>query len=166
MRILHVLPIVLMLAGCATQLQPNQAKIEFHSNPPGATISTGKGNFGVAPAALVWTLSNGQATAVSEPITATWVSGATSTITINLTAGQAGVYTFNRPQGVAGLESDIQWAVHLQQISQRKSEADAAGLAAALKNYNDNWERNNRPPVPTTNCTSIVSGNVVNTTCR
>lgn len=166
MRILHALLIVLILAGCATPLQSNQAKIEFYSNPPGATISTGKGSVGRAPATLVWTLNNGQSTAVSEPITATWVSGATSTITINLTAGQAGAYTFNRPQGVAGLDSDIQWAMHLQQASQHKSEADAAALAAALKNYNENWERNNRPPTPTTNCTSIVSGNVVNTTCR
>jgi len=166
MRIFYALLIVLILAGCATPLQSNQAKIQFYSNPSGATFSTGSGSFGGSPATLVWTLNNGQATAVSEPITATWVSGATSTITINLTAGQAGVYTFNRPQGVAGLESDIQWAIHLQQASQRKSEADAAGLAAALKNYNDNWERNNRPPTPTTSCTSIVSGNVVNTNCR
>ena len=208
MRILYAMPIMLILAGCATPLQSNQAKIDFYSNPPGAAISTGKGSVGRAPATLVWTLNNGQATAVSEPITATWVSGATSTITINLTAGQAGVYTFNRPQGVAGLDSDIQWAIHLQQASQQKREADAAGLAAALKNYNDNWERNNRqptpttntttiytppapapifapapvpiytppaprkslgellPPNPTTNCTSIVIGDVVNTTCR
>lgn len=166
MRILHALLLVLILAGCATSLQPNQAKIEFHSNPPGATISTGKGSVGYAPVTLVWTLNEGRVAAVSEPITATWVSGATSTITINLTAGQAGVYTFNRPQGVAGLDSDIQWAIHIQQASQRKSEADAAALANALKNYNENWERNNRPQTPTTNCTSIVSGNVVNTTCR
>lgn len=157
MRILYAMLIALIVTGCATQLKSNQAKVDFNSNPPGAIISTENGNFGHAPATLIWTLNNGQATAVSEPVTATWVSGATSTIRINLTAGKAGAYTINRPQGVAGLDADIQWAINLQQASQRKREADAAALAATLKNYNDNWERNNRQPTPTTNTTTIYT---------
>ena len=112
MRILFL--VVLLLDGCATSLKSNQTRIKFDSDPPGATISTPAKNWGVAPVTLNWELNKGQATALSEPITATWISGATTTTKMNLTARQEGTYTLVRPQGVAGLDSDIERARNLK----------------------------------------------------
>lgn len=112
MRIFIFAIVCMVLAGCVA---PNQTSITFYSSPPGATISTETRNFGTAPAEVIWTLPGPGARAVSEPVTATWMSGARASIRINLVAGQEGAYTFERPAGVAGLESDVQWAIHLQQ---------------------------------------------------
>lgn len=149
MRIL--LLVVLILAGCST-LQPNQTRITFDSNPPGATISNGSIS-GTAPLELIWTLNNGQATVLSEPITATWVSGATTTNQMNLKAGQEGAYTIVRPQGVAGLDSDIQWAIHLKQQQAAQPgflDALGKGLRAAGGGLSEDVYRQQRGLPPAT----------------
>lgn len=125
---------ILLLSGCST-IAPNQNSITFDSNPPGATFSSGNEVWGVGPVTRIWTLNGSQARSVSAPITARWVSGATTNFTMNLQAGQEGSYTIDRPQGVAGIEADIQWAIHLRQQQQvqaaRASEA-AYNLGRAL----------------------------------
>ncbi len=158
MRIIP-LAIAVMLTGCAT-IDQNQTRIAFSSQPPGATISSDGKVFGVAPQSLTWTLSNGQKTTISTPVTATWVSGATVTITMKLTAGQYGTHLFTRPIGVAGLDADIQWAMHLQNQS---SDGVAGGLAAALKGFNEGRRSNQRDPV-TTDCRKSPDGSVQCTT--
>lgn len=110
----------LILSGC-TAIQPNQASIRFDSNPPGATISDANETWGVAPQTRIWTLRD--ATAVTGPVRATWVSGATTTVRLNLTAGQEGVWSFQRPQNAPGLDQDIQWARHLAQEKERQQAA-------------------------------------------
>jgi hypothetical protein len=144
--------VVLFLTGCATSLPPNQTRIMFYSNPAGAMISTPGHNWGVAPQQLIWTLN--AATFLSEPITATWVSGASTTTKMNLIAGQDGSFTLQRPQGVAGVDGDIQWAIHLEQKQQANDEAWAAAFKNAVPT-----------PRKTTNCTSNVIGTQVYTNC-
>ena len=141
--------VVLLFTGCTTSLPPNQTRIMFYSNPAGATISTPGHNWGVAPQQLIWTLN--AATSLSEPITATWVSGATTTTKMNLIAGQDGSFTLQRPQGVAGVDGDIQWAIHLEQQQQ----ATGAAIIDAIK----------PAPRKTTNCTSNAVGTQVYTNC-
>lgn len=166
MRIL--LLVALILAGCST-LQPNQTRITFDSNPPGATISNGSIS-GTAPLVLIWTLNNGQATALSEPITATWVSGAITTNRMNLKAGQEGAYTIVRPQGVAGLDSDIQWAIHLKQRQAAQPgllNAIGQGLRVVAAGNEDVYRaQQGLPPRPRINCTSRAVGNTVQTDCQ
>jgi hypothetical protein len=162
MRLLFIL--IGMLAGCATPIQPNQNGIVFQSNPPGATISSAGVIWGVAPVGRIWTFTGGRTTDVSAPITARWVSGATSTTRLNLVAGKEGTYVFNRPVGVAGLEADVQWAIHIQQEARRKSDEESAAFAAALKSYNDDQERsrqqNTSPSLRNTDCTSMGGGRI------
>ena len=120
---------VLLLAGCAS-IDPNQCRITFESNPPGATISDESGSWGVSPQTRIWTL-NGP-TSISNLITATWISGATTSTKMNLTAGREGTYTFQRPQGTAGLDQDIKWAMHLDRQEADRDSARAASLQRIL----------------------------------
>ena len=110
------------MAGCATSANRNHASMTFYSNPSGATISSQGQNLGNAPQVKVWTLRDGQNSAVSAPVVATWESGATATATFDLTAGQHGAWTFQRPQDVPGLQTDVQWAKHLQQQQHNSTE--------------------------------------------
>jgi hypothetical protein len=161
MRLIYL--VVLLLAGCQTyQPNPNETKIMFYSNPAGATITAPGITYGAAPRLLIWTFTDEQTTLVTAPITATWVSGATTTTRINITKGKDGSYVMQRPQGVAGLDSDIQWAIHIEQQDQQRQiavqqqkQADDAAFANALK------------PAPSNkaNCTSNVLGNQVFTNC-
>lgn len=163
-----VAPIFLMLlTGCST-LGPNQTSVTFDSNPPGATISSGAESWGTAPVGRVWTLAKGRTTAESAPITATWISGAKTTITMSLTAGQVGAYTINRPQGVAGLETDVQWAIHLQQQVAAKEAAKKAVADAEWDRVLKQISAAPQPPLPspTVNCTSTGYGNTVKTHCQ
>lgn len=106
-----------VLTGCAS-VAPNQNRITFDSNPPGATISDSSGTWGVAPQIRIWTLNS--PTAVSNPIVATWVSGAKASIKLNLTAGKDGSWIFQRPQGAPGLDQDVRWAMHIEQQKSRE----------------------------------------------
>lgn len=163
MRMIYL--VVLLLAGCAS-IGRDQNQITFDSNPPGATISSGNETWGVAPQTRIWTLAKGQRTAVSAPITATWISGAKSTITMNLQAGQEGAYTIIRPQGVAGLEIDVQWAMHLQQQETAKQASDNALLMMYMQQQNTAAAARTTPqPSPMINCTSRAIGSTVNTNC-
>lgn len=110
----------LILTGCAS-LQPNQASVTFDSNPPGATLSDSSGSWGIAPKTRLWTLTG--STAVTNPIKATWVSGATASIRLTITAGQEGSWNFQRPQNAPGLDQDLRWAMHLAQEQARKEAA-------------------------------------------
>jgi len=104
------------LVGCA--IAPNKVSITFDSYPPGATISSDTKVFGIAPTTVVWTLNAAGARTTSEPIIATWVSGAKVSTQMNLVGGKKEGFIFQRPSGVAGLDADIQWAIHLSQQKQ------------------------------------------------
>ncbi len=115
-RIFFAVIILLIVSGCA-----NQSSITYYSNPAGATISTDRQVFGVAPQKLLWTLPSGQKNITSENVTATWQSGAKATVTYLLPRGHKGQHTFQRPQGVAGLDVDINWAIHVQQMENQNN---------------------------------------------
>ena len=128
--LLGVISLFALVTGCASPLKPNATLVEFDSSPAGATISTSIKTFAVAPQKLYWELNAAGSTVTSEPITARWVSGATTTTTIILNGGQSGAYyLLNRPQGVAGLETDVRWAMHLQNA---KQQADNAAVHAFI----------------------------------
>lgn len=163
MKLALITTAALLVGACASPLKPNQTRVEFLTQPPGATISTGSQVWGVAPVQLDLPVNAG----LSVPITATWVSGAKKTITLNLRAGQVASFTFNRPQGVAGLDSDIRWAMHLQQQKNDSSDALGAGmsnLGQALGNRGNN-SNNNKLFGPSVNCTSRAVGDTVSTSC-
>ncbi len=126
--------------ACGLPLQPNQTQATITSNPPGATIS-GTDFSGTAPQILIYTLNKGQATA-SAPITVTWVSGATTTRELKLVAGKSLNYVIQRPD-VPGIDTDVKWAIHLQE---KKASDDAVfygGLAKAAENFNDAMKKAN-----------------------
>jgi hypothetical protein len=110
----------LIVSGCAS-VQPNQARLTIDSNPPGATLSDSSGTWGVAPQTRVWTLTG--PTAVTNPIYATWVSGATASVRLNIKGGQEGSWSFQRPQNAPGLDQDLRWAMHLSQEQAREKAA-------------------------------------------
>lgn len=115
-----------VLCGCATPLRPNETRITIDSNPPGATIMSAIGN-GEAPVELDWTFPPGKTSGRSSPIKARWISGAESTISLNLIAGIKQSYVFQRPANAPNLQADVQWAIHLQQqkAAQDKEVSDA-----------------------------------------
>ena len=112
--------------GACGGIDSNQIAVTFDSNPPGATIYSNGENWGVAPVTRVWTFAQRQATA-SLPVTAKWISGASANVRLSFPVenfGTTRTYTFERPQGVAGLESDVQWAIHVQRTKAAKEAAD------------------------------------------
>ena len=139
MRIIYFL--VLFLAGCETTIQPNQTRVVFDSNPPGATISSNNQSYGIAPVARIWTLNDINRKTFSPPITATWASGAKFTVTLNLIPGQNGNFIINRPQGVDGLASDVQWGISHQQQIQKKADENFAAWNTLINKNIDNQER-------------------------
>lgn len=130
-HMMRIVPLVIavMLTGCGT-IGSNQTRIKFASQPLGATITSNGESRGVAPQSLIWTLNEGQKTAISKPITATWISGATVTTSMQLTAGQDGTYLFTRPNGVAGLDADLNHEARLRQTAALEAMAAAAKDAA------------------------------------
>lgn len=155
MRIIYT-AVLLLISACAS-IQPNQARIEFDSSPPGATISNGSTS-GAAPLRLTWTFNNGHATGLSELVTATWVSGATTSIRMQLSAGRSGTYTLQRPSGAPGLDQDIQWAMHLNRERDQRDEVIAAALIGVAANINAQNAQQQQPSIRNTTCYKSVSG--------
>ncbi len=150
MKAIVMIAALLLLNGCATPLRPDEARIAISSNPPGATITSGNGS-APAPQTLVWTVPNG--TGTSSPITATWVSGAKTTVRLNLIAGTEKTYVIQRPN-VPGIDADIRWAVHLREQDAAASRALAEALSSTSKSDK------------TVRCTSTRIGIMVDTECR
>lgn len=121
--------LVALLTGCATVIEPNQAIIELRSEPPGATFTAGDTGMplGTAPVSKLFTFPGAERFTVSPPIIATWVSGAQTSMRINITPGKW-FYVFKRPANAPGLDADVQWAIHLQQ----QQSVDAAEFNSAM----------------------------------
>ena len=154
--------LVLAIAGCAT-LGPNQARVTINSSPPGATIS-GNGFSEAAPVEKTCTAGAGQ-TSCKAQVTATWVSGATTTQVINATVGQYQQFTLTRPNA-PGLQQDLQWAMQLQNQkaqAQRDSNQAIQNFVQQQQAQTDALNRAARQNAPVqTNCTR--NGNQVNCT--
>lgn len=121
-----------LMYGCGTP--QNKSFITFESNPTGAQISSSGQQFGQAPATIVYTFKQNRGEAVL-PVTATWVSGAQSTVQIRFVGGSEGGFIIQRPANAPGLEVDAQIAMQLQ-ASRDRARAEAsdamAGAAGAV----------------------------------
>lgn len=113
------------LVGCATPLRPDQAEIRVLSNPIGATL-TMQGQVVKAPHS--WTWSSVHENMVSQPITATWMSGAATTFTLKLQPGTSKSYVAQRPPNAPGIHYDMQYAMALD----AQNRASEAGMFQAM----------------------------------
>jgi hypothetical protein len=71
--------------------------------------------------------------ATSSVITATWVSGATKSVQLNLEGGTNKHYTMQRPD-VAGIDKDLQYAAQLQRNADIDREANRIAIVEAVGN--------------------------------
>lgn len=157
--------VIFALAGCATPLKPNEARITYKSEPPGAMIYEGEKAWGVAPVVLVVTASDASVKvgyATTKKMFAVWPSGAKSAISTRVTLGQGDrEVTFSRPADAPGLDKDLAY------LQKRKEESDGtsnAVMLGILKGIGDGLNA----PAPSNqsiNCTSFKTGNTVNTNC-
>lgn len=161
----------ILLTGCATPLGPDEAAVTFSSNPPGATITTAAGTER-APAVARFKLNPGQQTAVSSTVTARWVSGASASARINLKRGNLH-YVFQRPQGVPGLEQDVQYAIHLERMDAAAASDVGDSLYEMGKSLGAASVRQGggapytAPSAPQTiNCSSYARPSGIETRCR
>lgn len=151
---------LLVLMGCATPLRQNQSRLTVSTNPPGATLFV-DGNTAAAPERFLFTGEPGPAWIAH--VTARWVSGATVTHNVKLQAGKDLTYTIQRPN-VAGVEADIKWAIQLRQ----EAAANDQAFVDALRSYNNSKEAANRSQGTqrfSTDCTTMLNGNVARTSC-
>lgn len=111
--------VLVLMTGCA--VDKNKAVVFIRSSPPGATISDYHSS-DRAPVILRWDISEMDKTSKSRPITATWISGASTTVNLNIRFGERQEYTISRPNA-PGLEQDIQWAIQLQEAANARSQA-------------------------------------------
>lgn len=81
------------------------------------------------------------------------MSGAQTSIRLNLVGGSTKNYVFQRPN-VAGVETDIRWAIHLQ-------EKDAAATKVLLDVLSSTSK-----PSGSVRCTSTRIGTIVDTECK
>lgn len=146
-----------LLVGCATPLKPNQVRVTFNSEPPGAMIYDGEKAWGTAPVVLVLTASESAMRvgyADQNNMYAMWPSGAKSRKGVRIHVGQGSrQFAFSRPSDVPGLDKDLAYAAQLRQIKASEQQANAASDAAFWQMYNAM-----QPKSPTyTDCTTIGS---------
>lgn len=167
--------IALFVSGCATNLQ-----VTYSSEPMGAAVYEGDRHLGTTPVTLTYPLTDEQRKAGStllRGVSVRWVSGATASIS-SLTAdlrqyGYHQSFTFRRPDGVPGYETDARYALELQRnaimMYQAVSQAEAARQAAADRQralqlqQQQLYQQQSRPSM---NCSSYASGSYIYTNCQ
>lgn len=172
-RILSLVTI-LLLSGCASKL-----RVTYNSDPPGAVLYSGGQRIGYTPQTLYYNVSDetkkrGFMNLVTTKVQ--WASGATAEMqTLKADLAKYGLsqqFTFNRPNGFPGRDTDVRFSLELdrtraiqrqaaaqeEQAAAQRRQADAQEERAAVEGYGT------YAPSPT-NCTSKVIGNMVNTSC-
>lgn len=160
--------LLIALGGCATQ-----ASLTVLSQPEGAYL-TEKGSgkaLGIAPAIAHY---DGQALLsfkgrdgcyLVRGFEARWISGATASLeNVRLCGSNTGNYniTFNRDPSGPGFEKDLQFSLQLRALRAQQQQAQAAetaATAALLRAFS-------APQTSTISCTSMQTGNMVQTNCR
>ena len=147
------LPLLASLTGCAG------LRIQYESDPPGATLYQDGQPMGITPYTLTYqpdeNFKRGGCMSI-RPTLVKWASGATASTGSGLTAckstGSRQRYMFVRPN-VPGRDVDMNFALQLQRngIMQQQN---ALMLQQLLT-----------PPNPV-NCTTTYSFGIANTTCR
>jgi hypothetical protein len=159
---------ILILSGCATQVQQRQIRATIDSYPAGAilTVLGPNGPSGPAPQTWTWNLKPGSPTG-TIPVMARWVSGATATQTVTIGAGQDMAVSIQRPSA-PGLDADVQWAIAAQRRTDAKTQEDQIAIGLALRSFNDDREariRQQPAPKQPISCTSTVRSGRVDTDC-
>ncbi|MDR0775147.1 MAG: hypothetical protein LBE81_00710 [Azonexus sp.] len=159
-RILSVIA-ALLFSGCASQLS-----VTYNSDPPGAVLYQGGQRIGYTPYTLYYDVSKEDKKRGFMDIAGTrvqWASGATAGIT-SLRAdfaryGLSQQFTFNRPDGVLGRETDVRFSLELERTRAMQEQATAQRRQAAAQ------EERAAAAKRSTNCTSTVIGSIVTTSC-
>ena len=129
--------IALLASGCATNL-----RVTYNSEPMGAALYESDRHLGTTPVTLTYRLTDEQlkeGSVLLRGVSVRWISGATASIpglTANLKQyGYHQSFTFRRPDGVPGYETDARYALELQRnaimMYQAVSQAEAARKEAA-----------------------------------
>lgn len=155
--ILKSVLVCVVLAGCATPLKPNQVRITYDANPPGAMIYEGEKAWGTAPVTLIVTANDTAMRAGYAELRnmfAMWPSGAKSPRGVRVGLGRGDQqFVFSRPSDAPGLDKDLAYAAQLRQIQAAEEQASAASSAAFWQMYNSM-----QPKSPTyTDCMKIGS---------
>ena len=161
-----------LLAGCASTLN-----VTYNSDPPGAVLYQGQQRFGYTPYTLQYSVSKEDKERGYKVLVGTsvrWASGATAevnSLTTDLNRyGFSQQFTFQRPNGVPGRETDERFSLELDrtQSMNRQAAAQEAQAAAQRRQAAAQEQRARTEQYKTnspTNCTSTVYGNTVNTSC-
>jgi len=165
----YILAILALLSayGCAT----NTLSVTYFSDPPGATLYQGNQRLGYSPITLLYgqvadeQKKRGRTTI--KGISAQWASGATtsfSTFDVILSNGLTQQFTFIRPSGYPGRETDERFALEIEKLNAMRRQSEAQEAQAAVQLFGGLGQP--RKPA-TTNCVSrpSVLGGSVSTTC-
>jgi len=171
--------IALSVSGCA-----NKLKVTYDSDPRGAALYSGRNQqrFGYTPKTISYRVSKKdqkRGYMILAHTSVRWASGAVAEMTsLRVDLNQHGLtrqFTFKRPEGVPGRGDDMRFALELEKLGvmRRQAEAQEAqalsqSINAINQQYHQQWQREqeyNRQQ-HTTSCTSRLSGNIINTTCR
>lgn len=157
-----ILALCAMLGACASSLE-----VTYQSDPPGAALYQAGQMRGYTPYTLQYQVSDDdrrRGTKLLQGTSVRWASGASANVP-NLTAnliqfGLSQQFTFQRSD-VPGRETDMQFALELQKLAIMRQQAQAQQDQAFYQLL-----QATKPVVrPTTNCTSTVIGNTVQTNC-
>ena len=159
---LVVLVASVMLGACASNL-----KVTYQSDPPGAALYQGGQLMGYTPYTLQYQVTDDdrkRGTKLLQGTSVKWASGASANVpslTANINQfGFSQQFTFQRPD-IPGRETDMQFALELQKLAIMRQQAQAQQDQAFYQLL-----QATKPVVrPTTNCTSTVIGNTVQTNC-
>jgi outer membrane murein-binding lipoprotein Lpp len=114
---------ILVLSGCSSEY-----RVDFDSNPSGASLVCNGKNWGYTPKSLYYDESVKQYKTLNvSSCSANWVSGATESYPQNLRifSGGATVITAQRPN-VDGYEKDVQFSLQVQNSNYQRRQAQAA----------------------------------------
>ncbi|MGW8159619.1 MAG: hypothetical protein ACWGKN_14150 [Desulfoprunum sp.] len=156
------------ITGCATQVQ-----VTYHSDPPGASLYQGSQLMGYCPTNLSYNITpqdRQRGYLLLQGTEVKWVSGATAKIEqlrANLSTGSYQQFTFMRPTGIEGLETDAKFGLEVQKLRVMEQQVQAQQSANYWQMYNaiSNQQKSSSTVNLKTNCSSQVIGSTVYTNC-
>lgn len=134
--LLILLTICEFLVGCATALEPNQVRVTFKSDPPGAMLYSQEKEWGMAPQTRTYTGNLSKGIIINAPVIAVWASGAKYSYTYPYEIGKEWTSTISRPKNAPGLEKDLNFAYGLKRKEAENSAALIGALGTVIDGYN------------------------------
>ena len=126
---------ILVLSGCSSKY-----RVDFDSNPSGASLVCNGKNWGYTPKSLYYDESVKKYKTLNvSSCSANWISGATKSYPQNLIIFSSGatVITAQRPD-VEGYEKDVQFSLQVQNSNYQRRQAQAAEDSAYQQRRNAN----------------------------